>query len=149
MYMNDIYKKTFVFKANRYEEYQDGRCSRNGVINCIISAHEIVWNLYNVWSVSDYHTLESKVGGVEIDGGMSFSLSGTIPDGINPAFKLPLMRDDILSDRVQYGRLANRPWYDSNEPIVCNIFNSMECIRFAMTAPLRIIDFYGAFTSIS
>lgn len=147
--MNKFYKKMFVFEANRFEEYQNGRCTRNGIAQCTISARQIEWNPYNVFSVSDYRTLEAKVGGIEIEGGMSFSLSGTIPDGINSMFNLPIMRDDILPDRVQYGRLTNRAWNDSNEPVVCNIFNNMECIRFAMTAPLRIIEFYGKFTSIS
>ena len=58
------------------------------------------------------------------------------------------MDEDVLADRVQYGRLTSIGLKDANEPIVCNIFNNMQCIRFAMTSPLRIIEFYGTFSSI-
>lgn len=147
--MSSIYKKTFVFEANRFEEYQGGICVRHGAIECTIKAHEMFFNSYDVCSIANYNTLESKVGGAGIDGGMSFSLSGNIPSGINKRFNLPIIEeDDVLPDRVQYGRLTNRAWRDPNEPIVCNIFNNMECIRFAMTSPLRIIEFYGKFSSI-
>lgn len=96
--------------------------------------------------------MESKVGGLDIDGGMTFSISGNLPVGINAKFNLPIIEeDDVLPDRVQYGRLTNRAWKDYKEPVVCNIFNifnNMKCIRFAMTSPLRIIEFYGEFTDI-
>ncbi|MBR1784557.1 MAG: hypothetical protein IJ760_03845 [Bacteroidales bacterium] len=107
------------------------------------------FSAYDVFSVANYNELESKVGGMDVDGGMSFSISGTIPSGINARFNLPIIEeDDVLPDRVQYGRLMNRPWKDPKEPVVCNIFNNMECIRFAMTSPLRIIEFYGSFSSV-
>lgn len=147
--MNYIYKKSFVFKANRFEEYQNGRCVRQGTIDCTIKAHEMFFSPYNVLDRTSFYALESKVGGADIDGGMTFSLSGNPPSGINTQFNLPIIEeDDVLPDRVQYGRLTNRPWKDANEPIVCNIFNNMECIRFAMTLPLRIIEFYGDFIEI-
>lgn len=147
--MESIYQKSFVFKASRLEEYQSGRCVRQGAIECIINAHKMFFSPYNVLSVADYNELEAKVAGMDIDGGMSFTLSGTIPNGINLKFNLPIIEeDDVLIDRVQYGRLTNRAWRDSKEPVVCNIFNNMKCIRFAMTSPLRIIEFYGEFTEI-
>ena len=66
---------------------------------------------------------------------------------------LPMIDEtDVLEDRVQYGRL---PEYlpnnlSSKTPIVCNIFvnepsEDMNCIRFAMMAPLRLVEFYGSF----
>lgn len=147
--MSSIYKKSFVFEAKRFEEYQNGKCIRQGAIECTIKAHEMFFSPYDVMSVANYDELQSKVGGLDIDGGMSFSLLGNIPSGINAKFNLPIMEeDDVLPDRVQYGRLTNSAWRDYKEPVVCNIFNNMECIRFAMTSPLRIIEFLGEFTDI-
>ncbi len=146
--MNSVYKKSFVFEANRFEEYQNGKCIKQGTIECTIKAHEMSFSPYDVISMVNYNELESKVGGIEIDGGMSFLLSGNTPSGINTKFNLPIIEeDDILPDRVQYGRLTNRVWRDAKEPVVCNIFNNLECIRFAMI-PLRIIEFYGKFIDI-
>ena len=145
--MSSIYKKSFVFEANRFEEYQDGKCVRQGATNCTIKAHEMFFSPYDFFSMANYDELLSKVGGIDIDGGMSFSLSGNIPSEINTKFNLPIIEeDDVLPDRVQYGRLTNRSWRDPKEPVVCNIFNNLECIRFAMTSPLRIIEFFGEFT---
>jgi len=148
--MESIYQKSFVFEASRFEEYQSGNCVRQGAIECKIEAHKMFFSAYNVFSVAAFSELESKVAGLDIDGGMSFNLSGTVPNGINLKFNLPIIEeDDVLPDRVQYGRLTNRAWKDSKEPVVCNIFNNMKCIRFAMTSPLRIIEFYGKFSEIN
>lgn len=128
-YMENVYKKSFIFKASQYEEYQDGVCLRNGFVNCTIVA-----------KILSSDTIE-------------FALLDEVPPKINPRFWLPISGieydGDILQDRVQYGRLPKSfSWEDSNEPIVCNIFNNMHCIRFAMLSPLRIIEFLGNFEEI-
>lgn len=126
--MTNIYRKSFVFKAFQYEEYQDGMCLRNGFVDCTIVAK----------------VLSSDTIG--------FVLCGEVPTRINLRFGLPIFgvgHGDVLSDRVQYGRIPDSfCWDDSNEPIVCNIFNNMHCIRFAMLSPLRIIEFFGEFEEI-
>lgn len=126
--MSNIYRKSFIFKAFQYEEYQDGICLRNGSINC---------------------TIVAKVLSSETIG---FALLDDVPTRINPRFGLPIFgveRGDILQDRLQYGRIPDSfSWDDPNEPIVCNIFNNMHCIRFAMLSPLRIIEFFGEFEEI-
>jgi len=126
--MNTIYRKSFIFKALSYEEYRDGICMRNGFLNCTIAAK--VLN-------------ETTIG---------FALLNEVPTGINSRFGLPIFgieNGDILQDRVQSGRLPKSlSWEDPNEPIVCNILNSMHCIRFAMLSPLRIIEFFGEFEEI-
>jgi hypothetical protein len=142
-----IYRKTFVFEAERFEEYKEGKCIHQGSIKCTIKAAERDYNPFDVISIALYNEISYKASGCDIDGGMSFSLSGEIPYGINKQFNLPIMDGDILPDRVQYGRLPYS-WADSKEPVVCNIFNNMNCIRFAMMSPLRIIEFYGKFTEI-
>ncbi len=123
-----IYKKSFVFEANRFEEYQDGRCISSG--NCEAS---IVAKVLN-------------------DECIGIMLQGDIPIRINKQFGLPIFGSqygDVLNDRIQYGRIPDSmSWHDSNEPVVCNIFNNMTCIRFAMMSPLRIVEFYGQFADI-
>lgn len=147
--MNSIYQKSFVFKSHHFEEYQNGVCTKHGAIECTIKAHKISFSYFDINDRTAYAVLESKVGGMDIDGGITFSISGDIPSDINSKFNLPIIEeDDVLLDRVQYGRLTNRAWGDYKEPVVCNIFNNMTCIRFAMTSPLRIIEFFGEFTDI-
>ena len=126
--MGNIYKKAFIFDATRYEEYINGKCTRRGKINCTIAAKPITSDTLSIILMDD------------------------VPSEINSRFGLPIFgieRGDVLADRVQYGRLPDSfSWDDPNEPLVCNIFNNMTCIRFAMMSPLRIIEFFGEFTDI-
>lgn len=126
--MNRIYKKAFVFEVQRFEEYIFGTCTNKREISCIITAIPINDNLIKI------------------------TLNGNVPLGINQNFTLPILgieQGDILEDRVQYGRLpVGMNCDDSNKPIVCNIFDNMTCIRFAMMSPLRIIEFFGEFKEI-
>lgn len=145
--MNNIYRKTFVFDAERFEEYQDGKCVRQGSIRCSIKAVERQFSPYNPFDVAIYNEIISKASGGNINGGMSFNLDGDFPSGIKKQFILPIMNGDVLPDRIQYGRLPYS-WDDSDEPVVCNIFDNMNCIRFAMMSPLRIIEFSGKFSQI-
>lgn len=129
--MNDdmlIYKKSFIFEASSFEEYKDGHCIGSGL--CSI-------------------TVIAKVLSDECIG---MALQGMVPVRINTRFGLPIFGEesgDVLNDRVQYGRIPDSmSWDDPNEPLVCNIFSNMKCIRFAMMSPLRIVEFYGRFTDI-
>lgn len=123
-----IYKKSFIFEADRFEEYQDGRCLSKGPCNVTILAK------------------------VLNDECLGMILQGEMPVRINTRFGLPIFgleNGDVLNDRVQYGRIPDSvSWPDSNEPLVCNIFNNLTCIRFAMMSPLRIVEFYGDFIDI-
>lgn len=123
-----IYKKSFIFEANRFEEYQDGRCTCSGACRTSVIA---------------------KVINDECIGMM---LQGEIPVNLNNRFGLPIFGSqygDVLNDRVQYGRIPDSmSWPDSKEPVVCNIFNNMTCIRFAMMSPLRIVEFHGQFIDV-
>ena len=125
---NPTYGKSFIFEACSFEEFQDGKCIGHG--SCKI-------------------TVIAKILNHECIGMM---LHGNMPVRINTKFGLPISGSqcgDVLEDRVQYGRIPHSmSWSDSNEPVVCNIFNNMRCIRFAMLSPLRIIEFYGKFTDI-
>ena len=121
--MNRIYKKNFIFKANRFEEYSNGVCTNKGAINTTIVAK------------------------VLNDSTLGIGLLDEVPANLNTRFGLPIFgiqNGDILEDRIQYGRIPDSfSWNDPNEPLVCNIFNNLTCIRFAMLSPLRIVEFYG------
>lgn len=126
--MSSIYKKNFIFQASSYEEYIGGKKTTSGTTSVKIYA-----------KVLDPETL-------------GIAIQGYIPVSINDNFGLPIFGayyGDILEDRVQYGRLPDRLyWNDPAEPLVCEIFNTMRCIRFAMLSPLRIVEFTGRFIDI-
>ena len=123
-----IYRKSFVFETNRFEEYRDGKCINKGYCKTTIIAKVLSNNV------------------------IGFSLQNDIPVNMNSNFGLPILgiaAGDILEDRVQYGRIPDTfRWNDPNEPLVCNIFNNLSCIRFAMMSPLRIVEFFGKFSDI-
>lgn len=125
--MRKIYCTPFVFKAVKYEEYQDGKCIGQGNVDIQII---------------------SKV----IAACAMFYLKGDLPMQIKRNFGLPVFgieHGDILEDRIQYGRIPdNFRWDDPTDPVVCNIFANKTCIRFAMMSPLRIIEFFGSFELI-
>lgn len=126
--MLNIYKKDFIFQAVSYEEYQSGKKTTSGTTSVKIYA-----------KVIDSETI-----------GIAFL--GFVPININESFGLPIFgafNGDILEDRVQYGRLPDSlSWNDPAEPLVCEIFNTMRCIRFAMLSPIRIVEFTGRFIDI-
>lgn len=125
--MKELYCTPFVFNALRYEEYQDGRCTKQGNI-----AVQIISKVKNNCAM--------------------FHLDGELPMNIKRNFGLPVFgieRGDILADRIQYGRIPdNMSWNDSTDPVVCNIFANKTCIRFAMLSPLRIVEFMGNYELI-
>ncbi len=125
--MKELYCTPFVFNALRYEEYQDGRCTKQGNI-----AVQIISKVKNNCAM--------------------FHLEGELPMNIKRNFGLPVFgieRGDILADRIQYGRIPdNMSWNDSTDPVVCNIFANKTCIRFAMLSPLRIVEFMGNYELI-
>ena len=126
--MQDIYKKDFIFQAESYEEYRGGKKTASGTTSAKIYA-----------KVIDAETI-------------GIAILGIVPLNINESFGLPIFgafNGDILEDRVQYGRLPdNLSWNDPAEPIVCEIFDTMRCIRFAMLSPIRIVEFTGRFIDI-
>lgn len=126
--MNTIYRKSFIFEAERFEEFQNGE-----LVNCGNCRTQIVGRVMN----------SNCIG---------FLFQGDMPQGIKNHFGLPIFGEeygDVLADRVQYGRIPDSlSWNDSTDPVVCNIFNNMTCIRFAMMSPLRIVEFYGKFVDI-
>lgn len=126
--MNKAYLKNFIFEATRFEEYMDGVCLSKGTCNT---------------------TIVSKLISHDC---VAFGILGDVPVKINTRFGLPVLGysgGDVLEDRIQYGRLpGNLSWPNSAEPVVCNIFNNMTCIRFATLSPLRIVEFYGRFVEI-
>ena len=118
--MNRAYLKHFTFQASRYEEYVDGVCLSKGNCNTIVVSKPISHDC------------------------VAFNLVNEVPVKIWDHFELPVLGyagGDVLKDRIQYGRLNTLKWHDPTEPIVCNIFNNMTCIRFATLSPLRTVNF--------
>lgn len=118
---NLFYKSSFVFQANRYEEWQSGRCISQGKISTEIVA---------------------EVNGNDI----YFELSDIGNLRIPTSFEFEILGEDfcILSDRIQY--VNNTSDFNPITPIVCHIFYSgdmVQYVRFAMTNPDRLIEFYG------
>ena len=64
---------------------------------------------------------------------------------ISDSFSLPTEQDDLLDDRIQYGRLKSTDYFSGNKflPIVCNIFPQSGILRFATPNPLRVLEFTG------
>src|SRR5574344_65378 len=120
--MSSIYKKNFIFDACRYEEWQSGCCISKGSIDTRIV--------------------------VEVNGNtIHFELNNIANLGILTSFDFE--SSDVLSDRIQYTHST----MDMNPvvPIVCHLFFRGEivaCVRFAMTNPDRLIEFYGTMVEV-
>lgn len=124
--MTKVYKNNFRFIANRYEEWQAGRCISQGPITTEIVAevsdNNIHFELDDIDSLRILKSFDFSCGDVETA---------------------------VLSDRVQY--IFNTSDYNPIIPIVCNIFydgNDIEYVRFAMTNPDRLIEFYGTLVEL-
>lgn len=117
--MTKVYKSNFIFVADRYEEWQAQRCINQGPIDTTIIA--------------------------EVDGdNIHFELDEIQHLRIIKSFDFEISNNCVLSDRVQYTHST----FDLNPiiPMVCHIFyrgDNIEYVRFAMTNPNRLIEFYG------
>lgn len=117
--MEQFFKRNFRFQAHRYEEWQNGCCISSDSIDCRITA--------SVYNDIIRFTLSDK-GNLRIPSSFSFELLGS----------------DILGDRIQY--VHGTSDFNPIIPMVCHVFvknGSVSCVRFAMTNPDRIIEFYG------
>lgn len=116
-----IFRNNFRFIANRYEEWQACRCISSGQIDTTIIA--VVKGDYIHFTLEDKEDLRIL---------SSFSLHCKEPHAT------------VLFDRVQYVQAT----HDMNPivPIVCHLFydgDEIKYVRFAMTNPDRLIEFYG------
>ena len=122
-----LFKKSFVFKANHYEEWQFGQCISQGPIDTTIKAQakdgEILFDL-------------DEIGDLRIVKQFRF------------ATYEPISMD--MGNRLQYVQ----PPEDNNPfiPIVCHVFkkgeDNIDYVRFAMSYPDRIIEFYGSMVAL-
>lgn len=115
-----LFKKSISFHVERYEEWQRGQCTAKGQLNF------------------DLHLIASQNSiSVKIPNASSFRMHDYV--------SFDFVGSDILQDRIQY---VNAPGtsQDPRRPIILHIFvknNKIDCIRFAMSFPDRIIEFYG------
>ena len=119
--MTRVYKNNFRFIANRYEEWQAGRCISHGPIRTEILAEV---------SENSIHFELNEIDELRILQSFDFMCSDAA--------------SAILRDRVQYSNATSD--FNPIVPIVCHLFYSgdrIEYVRFAMTNPDRLIEFYG------
>jgi len=119
--MTAIYRNNFIFVADRYEEWQGGRCISSGDLDVTITAEV---------NGDEVHFELSNVGSLRILNSFDFEILD--------------YHASVLPDRVQY--LHGTQDFNPVLPIVCNIFyqdDDIDYVRFAMTNPDRIIEFYG------
>lgn len=123
--LNSILHQSFEFYSKSFEVYENGCCIQHEPCNTHISAEFSIFI------------------------GMTFRLIDN-PTYIEDRFSLPTSYDDLLEDRVQYGRLRSIDYISgvSSRPIVCNIFPQEGILRFATPSPLRLIEFSGVFRLI-
>ena len=119
--MTRVYKNNFRFIANRYEEWQAGRCISHGPIRTEILAEV---------SENSIHFELNEIDELRILQSFDFMCGDAA--------------SAILRDRVQYSNATSD--FNPIVPIVCHLFYSgdrIEYVRFAMTNPDRLIEFYG------
>ena len=123
--LNSMLHQSFNFDATSYEIYENGCCIQHALCDTHIS---VEFSLFL---------------------GMRFRLIGN-PTYIDDIFSLPTSSDDLLEDRVQYGRLRSIDYISgvSSKPIVCNNFPQNGILRFATPNPLRLVEFSGKFKLI-
>lgn len=119
--LNSILHQSFEFYAKSYEIYENGHCIKQATCNTTV--------------IAEYSTLE-----------MNFKLFNN-PTYIDNEFTLSISSDDLLNDRVQYGRLRPTDFIAGNPstPTVCNIFLQNGVLRFATPNTIRLIEFSGIF----
>lgn len=121
-----FFNTNFVFIANRYEEWQAGRCISQGPIQTQIVAEV---------SEKKIHFELDNIGNIKMLTSFDFEI---------------LSREyGILHDRIQY--IHGTYDYNPIVPIVCNLFykgGTMEYVRFAMTNPDRLVEFYGSLVKL-
>lgn len=120
--LNLMLHKSFEFDATSYEIYEAGCCIQHETCSTHVSAEHSIF------------------------GGMKFRMRNN-PTYIDDNFSLSTSSDDLLEDRVQYGRLRSTDYTSgiSSNPIVCNIFPQKGVLRFATPNPLRLVEFSGRF----
>ena len=127
--MNYLANKAISFEVVRYEEWSGGRCLSQGLLSARIISY------------------------VSSDS-ISFKLDGVDSLRIHNDGVYGLIREDgsgDLGDRIQYiNNALGFAEFDPLDPITCQIFydgRRIDHIRFAMTVPDRIIEFYGSVES--
>lgn len=120
--LNLLLHQSFKFDATNYEIYENGCCIQSSKCNTHVSAEFSIFF------------------------GMLFKLNNN-PTYIDNQFSLTTSSDDLLEDRIQYGRLRPIDYFSGamSTPIVCNIFPQNGILRFATPNPLRLIEFSGEF----
>lgn len=123
MIREQLFGKSFVFRANQYTVWHNYDCERLGTTNTIIRA--LVMS----------HAIE-------------FNIIGNAPINMQSHFSMPIVTNkDSYPDHIQYGYTPETTPFglSPSRPIECQIFDDLNTIRFSMLSPLRYVDFQGEF----
>ena len=118
--LSSLFKKNFSFHVGRYEEWQHGEC---------IAAEEISFDIH------------FKTDNNKIYTNIPFATKFNMKESVSFDF----LHSTVLNDRIQYVNVLNN-FQDPMMPIVFHIFIrdlKIDYIRFAMSFPDRLIEFYG------
>lgn len=122
----DFYKKNIHFIADRYEEWQFGQCISKGPIQT-----EIIGEVRG----NGIHFELDDIGEIQMLKSFDFETFD--------------MHSDILPDRIQYTHATSD--FNPIVPMICHLFYNRQTItyvRFAMTNPDRLVEFYGSLISV-
>lgn len=117
--LSSLYKQGFSYHVERYEEWQAGS---------LISSGQIVFDLHIIKSTDALY--------VEIPHAEKFRM--------RKSASFSLFSSNMLSDRLQY--TSPNIDFEATQPIILHVFvkgSKIDCVRFAMTNPDRIVEFYG------
>lgn len=124
----DIYRKSFIYSADRYEVWERGQKTQSGAC-------------------------ATKIMASSSDDKITFTLSDCASIPIAQRFSLYYKspESEILADRIQYGDLMD---VEGSTPGVCNIFtenNNIKCLRFMNYHGIQfqLIEFYGTLVNES
>ena len=122
----ELYRNSFLFHAIRFEEWSNGQCIGNGVIETDIMAEA---------SKSNIRFYISSTGNLKISSSSVFEFSDE--------------SEELILDRIIYSHEVLSA--DPTEPVECQLFitgSTVSGIRFTMLNPLRVIEFYGTVIEI-
>lgn len=115
-----LFKKSISFHVEKYEQWQQGRCTASGQIS------------FDIHLIAD----ATKIS-VKIPYASKFNMHEKV--------SFDYIGSDVLGDRIQYVNAPDTS-EDPSRPIILHIFvkeEKIEYVRFAMSFPDRIVEFYG------
>lgn len=120
--LHDLFKKNIKFRVIRYEEWQGGQILSEGCLDAYIT-------------------------GETHEKGINFTVDPFDSQKMEPECDADYTCSAELGDRIQYLSMSAASSCNPLKPILVQLFagkdGALNCIRYAMSYPDRIIEFYG------